>query len=85
MIDNSSTAIYPSADHMQVVDNNITKYHMTGVTQCEHDEVRCGLSKQCIPATFVCDYDTDCENAFDEMNCSKLCLLLVVACEEYNC
>lgn len=37
--------------------------------QCAQGEVRCGDSDECIAIEFVCDYEVDCANGADELNC----------------
>ncbi|KAI1712887.1 trypsin domain-containing protein [Ditylenchus destructor] len=36
---------------------------------CGKDEIRCGLSNQCIHSGFWCDYEIDCRNGQDEIDC----------------
>lgn len=39
---------------------------------CSMDEFLCESSKKCILSDWVCDGDRDCDDGFDELNCSKL-------------
>ncbi|VDK48184.1 unnamed protein product [Anisakis simplex] len=38
-------------------------------SSCPAGEVRCGDSQDCVDVEFLCDYETDCPNGWDEMNC----------------
>ncbi|KAI1701176.1 low-density lipoprotein receptor domain class A domain-containing protein [Ditylenchus destructor] len=38
---------------------------------CGKEEIRCGLSNQCIHNEFWCDYETDCKNGQDEFDCVR--------------
>uniref|UniRef100_A0A1I7RHA2 Neurotrypsin n=1 Tax=Bursaphelenchus xylophilus TaxID=6326 RepID=A0A1I7RHA2_BURXY len=39
---------------------------------CKEGEVKCGQSDECVDAEFICDYEMDCSNGFDESNCRML-------------
>ncbi|VDM38855.1 unnamed protein product [Toxocara canis] len=39
------------------------------IAQCAAEETRCGESKECIATEFFCDYEVDCANGADELNC----------------
>ncbi|CAD5219304.1 unnamed protein product [Bursaphelenchus okinawaensis] len=39
------------------------------VTKCNEGELQCGQSAECVASEFICDYDLDCFNGFDEQNC----------------
>jgi len=38
---------------------------------CHGDEFRCASVDQCIPASYQCDGEIDCQDNSDEMGCSK--------------
>uniref|UniRef100_A0A914URE5 Uncharacterized protein n=1 Tax=Plectus sambesii TaxID=2011161 RepID=A0A914URE5_9BILA len=38
---------------------------------CDPDEIRCGDSQECVSTAFICDYESDCANGFDERNCTN--------------
>jgi len=39
---------------------------------CSSDEFQCKNSRDCIPVTWVCDEENDCEDSSDEQNCREL-------------
>jgi len=42
-----------------------------GGRRCEENSFRCHDTGNCIPASFVCDGDNDCEDVSDERNCTR--------------
>uniref|UniRef100_A0A5S6QY80 Neurotrypsin n=1 Tax=Trichuris muris TaxID=70415 RepID=A0A5S6QY80_TRIMR len=48
--------------------NLLNEEHLDEV-ECGKDEMKCGDLQICISKEFVCDYEKDCPNGFDEQNC----------------
>lgn len=42
------------------------------ITVCNSGALLCVGEKRCLPSSKVCNEYVDCENAEDELNCSKL-------------
>uniref|UniRef100_A0A7E4ZSX5 Neurotrypsin n=1 Tax=Panagrellus redivivus TaxID=6233 RepID=A0A7E4ZSX5_PANRE len=38
---------------------------------CGEDEIQCGVADQCVLNEYVCDFEPDCQNGFDELNCTN--------------
>ena len=38
---------------------------------CRHDEFQCQSLNQCIPRSFHCDMELDCQDRSDEIGCCK--------------
>jgi len=45
---------------------NITK---ADVAACDDDDFVCNSTSECVPASFVCDGQPDCEDSTDEQLC----------------
>lgn len=39
--------------------------------ECTYREFHCEDSSRCIPKSFLCDFDNDCNDGSDEKNCEK--------------
>ncbi|XP_033100297.1 low-density lipoprotein receptor-like isoform X2 [Anneissia japonica] len=48
---------------------------------CRADQFNCGEGSICIPATWQCDRDADCDNGADEVNCEAV----TCTADEYTC
>lgn len=43
---------------------------------CSDGEFVCGVSRECVPTSKVCDFRRDCSDGSDEINCGKMFLFL---------
>ena len=41
-----------------------------GCTACHEDQFRCNSTALCIPTSWICDGEDDCEDSSDESNCT---------------
>ena len=39
--------------------------------RCTNDHYRCDIDGTCIPSSWLCDDQNDCEDGSDEIGCSK--------------
>ena len=39
---------------------------------CQANEFRCQTVEQCVPISFQCDLELDCQDGTDEIGCSEL-------------
>lgn len=51
---------------------------------CRHDEFQCASLNQCIPRSFHCDMELDCQDRSDEIGCCKLSIDRLVLDERDN-
>ena len=51
--------------------SNLSIYSFPYFLDCEDDEIACPETKKCIPVHWLCDEYTDCDNDWDEINCSE--------------
>ena len=50
----------------------LLKYLHTSVgSRCKYNEWLCASGEQCIPKSFHCDGQNDCQDTSDEIGCSK--------------
>ena len=43
--------------------------------KCMQDEYECVAGDQCIPASYQCDGEIDCQDRSDEIGCGRSCLI----------
>ena len=57
---------------MNKIKTIILKYLYISVgSRCKYNEWLCASGEQCIPKSFHCDGQNDCQDTSDEIGCSK--------------
>ena len=54
------------------LEHTIPLYTLTFLTECDTGEYTCD-NRNCIPGSFRCDGDNDCDDNSDEIGCGKSC------------
>ena len=55
-------------------------YHFADITGCTHGRFRCEDDHICIPLSYQCDGDRDCDDASDESGCIANCPINYFVC-----
>ena len=48
--------------------------------ECHAFEFKCSTGNQCIPASYQCDEETDCQDRSDEIGCCRLFAQSIYSC-----